>query len=66
MKKILIATAVGLLVAGHVAAQEGPWLVRARAVHLQMVNDASSGLTALGPFQNWTSAISSTRTWQLN
>ena len=48
MKKILIATAVGLLVAGHVAAQEGPWLVRARAVHLQMVNDASSGLTALG------------------
>jgi outer membrane protein len=44
MKKILIATAVGLLVAGSVAAQEGPWMVRARAVNLQMDNKDSTGL----------------------
>jgi len=37
-----------MLVAGHVAAQESPWLVRARAVNLQMANDTSSGLTSLG------------------
>lgn len=36
MKKILIAAAVGMLVAGHVAAQESPWLVRARAVQLDI------------------------------
>ncbi len=44
MKKILIAAAVGLLVATQVAAQEGPWLVRARAVNLNMENDDSTGL----------------------
>jgi outer membrane protein len=48
MKKILIAAAVGLLVAGHVAAQESPWLVRARAVNLQMQNDNSASLTNAG------------------
>lgn len=44
MKKILIAAAVGMLVAGSVAAQESPWLVRARAVNLQMDNKDSTGL----------------------
>jgi outer membrane protein len=33
MKKILTAAAVGLLVAGSVAAQESTWLVRVRAVN---------------------------------
>ena len=44
MKKILIAAAVGMLVAGSVAAQESPWLVRARAVNLNMANKDSTGL----------------------
>lgn len=44
MKKILIVAAVGMLVAGSVAAQESPWLVRARAVNLQMDNKDSTGL----------------------
>ena len=46
MKKILITAAVGMLVAGSVAAQESPWLVRARAVNLNMANDSTiAGLT---------------------
>lgn len=44
MKKILIAAAVGMLVAGSVVAQETPWLVRARAVNLNMANVDSTGL----------------------
>ena len=44
MKKILIAAAVGMLVAGSVAAQESPWLVRVRAVNLNMANKDSTGL----------------------
>ena len=44
MKKILIAAAVGMLVAGSVAAQESPWLVRARAVNLNMANKDTTGL----------------------
>lgn len=44
MKKILIAATVGMLVAGSVAAQESPWLVRARAVQLNMDNNDSTGL----------------------
>jgi len=47
MKKILIAAAVGIFVAGHVAAQESPWLVRARAVNLQMANDTTGVVNAL-------------------
>jgi len=47
MKKILIAAAVGMLVAGHVAAQESPWLVRARVVNLQMANDTTGTVNAL-------------------
>ena len=49
MKKILIAAAVGMLVAGSVAAQESPWLVRARAVNLNMANEVTtSTLSSLG------------------
>jgi outer membrane protein len=45
MKKILIAAAVGMLVAGQVAAQESPWLVRARVVYIETVNqDSGTGL----------------------
>ncbi len=44
MKKILIAAAVGMLVAGQVSAQESPWLVRARAVKLSMANHDATGL----------------------
>ena len=44
MKKILIAAAVGMLVAGQVAAQESPWLVRARAVKLSMSNHDATPL----------------------
>lgn len=46
MKKILIAAAVGMLVAGSVAAQESPWLVRARAVNLNMANDVNTAALA--------------------
>ncbi len=43
MKKILIAASVGMLLAGQVAAQESPWLVRARAVYVDMfVTDQTS------------------------
>jgi len=44
MKKILIAAAVGMLVAGQVSAQESPWLLRARAVNLSMSNHDSTAL----------------------
>ena len=47
MKKILIAAAaVGMLVAGSVAAQESPWLVRARAVNLNMANEVTTSTLA--------------------
>jgi outer membrane protein len=47
MKKILIAAAVGMLVAGAVAAQESPWLVRARAVQLNMANTNNTSVAGL-------------------
>lgn len=47
MKKILIAAAVGMLVAGSVAAQESPWLVRVRAVHLNMANTNNTTVARL-------------------
>jgi outer membrane protein len=47
MKKILIAAAVGILVAGSVAAQESPWLVRARVVHLNMANTNNTTVAGL-------------------
>jgi outer membrane protein len=47
MKKVLIAAAVATLAAGSVAAQESPWLVRARAVNLNMANKTDiAGLEA--------------------
>lgn len=48
MKKIIIAATVGLLIAGQVAAQEGPWLLRARAVSLNMTNDNTTSVAGLG------------------
>ncbi len=48
MKKVLIAAAVGMLVAGQVAAQESPWLVRARSVNLVMSNDNTTPVAGLG------------------
>ena len=47
MKKAIIAAAVAALAAGSVAAQESPWLVRARAVHLNFANDNSTPVTGL-------------------
>ena len=46
MKKVLIAAAVGMLVAGSVAAQESPWLVRARAVQVDMKNSGDTATTS--------------------
>ena len=45
MKKILITVAIGLLAAGQVAAQESPWLVRVRAVDVQMNNKDQTNLS---------------------
>lgn len=47
MKKILIAASVGMLLAGQVAAQESPWMVRARAVQLNMANTNNTGVAGL-------------------
>ena len=47
MKKIILAAVVGMLAAAHVAAQESPWLVRVRAVNLQMANDTTSTIQTL-------------------
>lgn len=47
MKKILIAVAVGMLAAGQVAAQESPWMVRARAVQLNMANTNNTSVAGL-------------------
>jgi outer membrane protein len=46
MNKILIAASVGMLLAGQVAAQESPWMVRARAVYVDMVNQDNTSLGA--------------------
>ncbi len=48
MKKILIAASFGMLLAGQVAAQESPWLVRARAVYVDMNNNDETDLTGYG------------------
>jgi outer membrane protein len=45
MKKILLAVAGAcMLVAGQANAQESPWLLRLRAVHMDMLNHDSTGL----------------------
>lgn len=46
MKKLLIATAVGVCLASQVAAQESPWMVRARAVQLDMKNSGNTATTS--------------------
>jgi outer membrane protein len=44
-KKLVLAAALGALLSANAMAQaEGPWLVRARAVHLDSVNSDSTGL----------------------
>jgi outer membrane protein len=44
-KKLVLAAALGALLSANAMAQaEGPWLVRARAVHLDSANDDSTGL----------------------
>ena len=48
MKKLLIAATVGLLAAAQVAAQESPWMVRVRAVNLDMANKDSVAGGSLG------------------
>ena len=44
MKKILIAVAVAALLGDQAMAQDTPWLVRARAVNLDMANQDTTGL----------------------
>ena len=44
MKKLIIVAAAAALAAGSVAAQESPWLVRARAVNLVMENKVDGTL----------------------
>ena len=44
MKKLIVTTAVCALLSGAAFAQEGPWLVRARAVGLDMANKDATGL----------------------
>ena len=44
MKKIIITAAVCALVSGVAIADQGPWMVRARAVNLDMANKDSTGL----------------------
>ena len=45
MKKMLWIAAAVALVSGQVMAQESPWLVRVRAVHLGSANTDTTGLT---------------------
>jgi outer membrane protein len=44
MKKLIITSAVCALVSGAAIADQGPWMVRARAVNLDMANKDSTGL----------------------
>jgi outer membrane protein len=44
MKKLIVTTAVCALVSGAAFADQGPWMVRARAVNLDMTNKDSTGL----------------------
>jgi len=44
MKKLIATTAVCALLSGAAIAQEGPWLVRIRAVGLDMANKDATGL----------------------
>lgn len=44
MKKLIVTTAVCALLTGAAFAQEGPWMVRARAVGIDMANKDATGL----------------------
>jgi outer membrane protein len=44
MKKLIITAAVCALVSGAAIADQGPWMVRARAVNLDIANKDSTGL----------------------
>ena len=44
MKKLILTTAVCALLSGAALAEQSPWLVRARAVGLDMSNKDSTGL----------------------
>jgi outer membrane protein len=44
MKKLILTTAVCALLSGAAFAQEGPWLVRVRAVGIDMANKDGTGL----------------------
>ncbi len=44
MKKLIVTTAVCALLTGASFAQEGPWMVRARAVGIDMANKDATGL----------------------
>lgn len=44
MKKLIVTTAVCALLSGAAFAQEGPWMVRARAVGIDMANKDATGL----------------------
>ena len=48
MKKLMLVAAVAAMATGTVAAQEGPWMVRARAVNLIMENKDEVAGGALG------------------
>ena len=45
---ICVAAVVAALVGGQALAQESPWLVRLRAVQLDMANENSTGVAGLG------------------
>ena len=44
MKKLIVTTAVCALLTGAAFAQEGPWMVRARAVGIDMANKDATDL----------------------
>ena len=44
MKKLIVTTAVCALLSGAAMAQQSPWMVRARAVNLNMANQDATGL----------------------
>jgi len=44
MKKLIVTSAVCAMLSGAVMAQQSPWMVRARAVNLDMANQDATGL----------------------
>ena len=55
-KKVIAAAALGVVLASSALAQlatEGPWMVRARAVHLSSANDDGTALAGLSINNKW-------------